>query len=119
MISKELNFKLISSFPELKNEYKDEVSWQEGDDTGSHTIYGDVLVPYIRKAIQEKNSLILVKVFDFLESLLLCKDEYAMEVVYFSVIESLIYDEEIKLDTFIHFAKDKTLLAIQELINEI
>ncbi len=117
MTCNELNLKLIETFPELTNEYKTETLWQEGDNTGSHVIYGDVLVPFIKKAIQDKNSLILKRVFEFLELLLLSKDEYAIEVVYFSVIESLIYDEEIHLDTFVHLLGEQTLFAIKELLN--
>ncbi len=117
MNSRELNLKLIKTFPELTNKYKAEISWQEGDDTGSHVVYGDVLIPFIKKAIQDKNELILKRVFEFLELLLLSKDEYVIEVVYFSVIESLIYDEEIQLDTYIHLVGKQTLFAIKELLN--
>ncbi len=45
MTSKEMNLKLLSAIPEVSNKYYEETSWQDGEDTGSHVIYADVLVP--------------------------------------------------------------------------
>ncbi len=42
MTSKCLNQKLLAAFPELERPYRDQTEWQEGDDTGSHVVYGDV-----------------------------------------------------------------------------
>ena len=39
MTNKELNQFLVKTFPELKQAYDEEVSWQEGDDTGSHVVF--------------------------------------------------------------------------------
>ena len=47
MTSKELNLYLIKNLNEIENFYKEEVSWQEGDETGSHIVFGDVFVPFI------------------------------------------------------------------------
>lgn len=55
MKTKELNEKLKNAFPEILNMYNEEVSWQEGDDTGSHIVYADVFVPYIKLQIQNDN----------------------------------------------------------------
>jgi hypothetical protein len=38
MTPRELNLKLLAAFPELERAYREETSWQEGDDTGSHVI---------------------------------------------------------------------------------
>ena len=51
MNSIELNKLLIEKFPNLIDDYCDEVGWQEGDETGSHIVYGDVFTPYIVKCI--------------------------------------------------------------------
>ncbi len=61
MTSKELNLKLLTLLPEIKDLYDNEVSWQEGDETGSHTVFSDVWFPYILKnldnaAITKKTS---------------------------------------------------------------
>lgn len=90
MTSKELNESLIRSFPSLLTRYNEEVEWQEGDDTGSHIVFGDVLVPYIKACIAEERRHELVAVFRYMETLLQQRDKYVDEVVAFSVLEGLI-----------------------------
>jgi len=91
MTSAELNKMLVNKFPELKEKYIDEVSWQEGDDTGAHTVYGNVLTPYLVDCISKDNRQEFQAIFDFLENLLEIEDSYIDEVVYFSVLESIAY----------------------------
>lgn len=90
LTSKELNESLIRSFPSLLTRYNEEVEWQEGDDTGSHIVFGDVLVPYIKACIAEERRQELVAVFRYMETLLQQRDKYVDEVVAFSVLEGLI-----------------------------
>lgn len=94
MNAKQLNLMLIERFPELNNEYHDEVDWQEGDETGSHVVYGDVFGPYLDKLIHEQKTEILQKVFDFIEQILRLNDQYSDEVIMFSVLERLMSNEE-------------------------
>lgn len=89
MTNKELNLKLINDFPDLYEVYKSETEWQEGDNTGSHTVYGDVLAPYFRDCVSKKNYSEVKKILDFLEEILLCHDKYADEAVVFSVLEGM------------------------------
>jgi len=96
MTAKELNLKLITAFPELKACYDEETSWQEGDDTGSHVVFGDVLKPYLLKNIYVKNTSVVGDILSFLEEILSLNDLYADEVVAFSVFEGII-DEEIDM----------------------
>ena len=91
MNSAELNRMFIEKFPNLQGKYIAEVSWQEGDDTGSHTVYGDVLVPYLIDCILKDNEHDFQNIFNFLEQLLSLEDNYVDEVVYFSVLESITY----------------------------
>ena len=91
MNSIELNKLLIEKFPNLIDDYCDEVGWQEGDETGSHIVYGDVFTPYIVKCIEEKKDVELNSIFQFLELVLSKQDGYASEVIAFSVIESIEY----------------------------
>ena len=91
MTSSDLNKMLVTKLPFLAGKYNDEVSWQEGDDTGSHVIYGDVLTPYLRDCMTDDKEKEVQTVFDFLEELLGLEDTYAEEVVWFSVLESLAY----------------------------
>jgi hypothetical protein len=93
MTSKELNQRLILTFPELRDEFKQETEWQEGEDTGSHVVYGDVLVPAILFLLKGRRYDTVKKYFGFLEAFLAEGDEYATEVVVATVIESIAYDE--------------------------
>jgi hypothetical protein len=89
MKSKELNRMLLDCFPNLHDQYYDEVRWQEGDDTGSHIVYGDVLTPYFTKCIEEKNEIEVVKILNFIEHVLGLNNKYSDEVIAFSVLEGL------------------------------
>ena len=91
---KQLNRLLISKFPELEREYHEEVDWQEGDETGSHVVYGDVLTPYIEKIIIQQNNAEIQKVFAFIEEILTRNEKYSDEVIMFSVLERLMLDKE-------------------------
>ena len=116
MTSTQLNLKLIESFPQIKDLYIEETSWQDGDETGSHVVYADIFVPFIREQIVGKNEQMLIKIFNYIEGLLNLKDEYANEVVALSVIESLIFDEDVDNSYFMQFAKQNTLELIKEII---
>lgn len=37
--------------------------WQEGDETGAHTVYGDVFTPYIVNCIENNNQKEIEKKF--------------------------------------------------------
>lgn len=91
MVSKELNLKLIELLPEIEKLYKDEISWQEGDETGSHIVFSDVLFPYILDNLD--NVEITKKNFDVIEKILEVHDEYAEEVISLSVLENLFYEQ--------------------------
>jgi hypothetical protein len=93
MTPKELNLKLIAVFPDLETDYRKQTEWQEGDETGSHVVYGDVLVPIMIMLIKSGNYQRAKKYFDFLEELLDLGDEYAEDVIATSVIESVFFDD--------------------------
>ncbi len=119
MTSRELNLKLTAFFPDISDAYYEEASWQDGDETGSHVIYADVFVPFIRKHIADKNETMLIKLFEFIESLLELNDEYVNEVISLSVLETLIFDDETENILFIKYAKSHTLELINEIIQNI
>lgn len=116
-ISKKMNLELINRFPELKEKYIEEAEWQEGDDTGSHIIYGDIFNPFIEKCIQEKENKQLIRICEFIEELLIKDIEYFSNVVCFTVLERII-DNEHNLEYFKNFAKDNTRKEIQKILNE-
>lgn len=119
MTSKDLNLKLIQTIPEINDAYIKETSWQDGDDTGSHVVYSDILVPFIKEQVAQNNENLLIRVFEYIEHLLTLTDSYANEVVALSVIETLFYDEEINNASFIQFAKPHTLQFIKEIMKSL
>ena len=74
-IQKIMNLMLIEEFPELKTQYEEEINWQEGDETGSHVIYGDIFAPFIKEKIKEKNDIKLERICDFIEELIKMKND--------------------------------------------
>ena len=119
MTSKELNLKLIESFPEIKDVYFEETSWQDGDETGSHVVYADIFVPFIKAQISDRQEQTVASVFHYIEKLLELNDEYASEVIALSVLESLLFDEDVDNAFFVKFAKPKTLELMQEIIQSL
>ena len=91
MKSKELNLLLVENFPSLYEKYIEEVSWQEGNDTGSHIVYGDVFTPYLIQCIEDNKQDDIISMFNYIEMLLELGDSYTDEVVAFSIIESIEY----------------------------
>ena len=116
MTSKELNLNLVKYFPEIKDVYIQETSWQDGDETGSHVVYADIFVPFIKSQIAQNNKVLLVRIFKYIEQLLTLNNEYINEVVALSVIESLIFDEDVDNAYFMKFVYQKTLQLITEII---
>ena len=114
MNAKQLNRLLVDNFPELEGRYHDEVDWQEGDNTGSHVVYGDVFSPYIETLIVEKIYIELEKVFAFIESIVELDDNYCNEVIIFSVLERLVADEKSLLICKQYFGK-RTKMLFDEL----
>ncbi len=98
MTSKKLNNLLIKEFPNLINKYNEEVEWQEGDDTGSHIVYGDVFTPYMVRCIEDNKKDELNKIFNYIELILEKEDKYIDEVIAFSVLEGVV--DLIKEDIF-------------------
>lgn len=89
MTSTELNRLLFKSLPSLQAKYLEEVSWQEGDSTGSHTVFGDVLTPFLAECIQGAKHHEMKVIFEFIERVLELEDSYADEVIALSVFESI------------------------------
>ena len=119
MTSAELNLKLLEAFPEITDAYIEETSWQDGNETGSHVVYADVFVPFIKEQLSNGNEHKLTEICGYIEKLLNLNDEYVNEVVAFSVIESLLYDEDINIDLFIKHAKTGTSNLIKEVSESI
>lgn len=116
MKSFELNKLLLENFPNLKEKYQDEVSWQDGDETGSHIVYGDVFTPYIIECIKNEKDDEVIAIFNYLEIILFKQDEYASEVITFSVIESILFLVE-KNSKYVKLMGNETKKVFDELNN--
>lgn len=89
MNESELNEKLLGPFPELKDELKDYISWQDGMGTGAFLTYEDVFRPHVEHALTTGDSAFLERTADFIEGLYLTGGDYTMSVVYIGVLEGL------------------------------
>ena len=49
--TKELNTMLLEAFPELKERFEDETSWDDGIETGSYVVYEDIFMPHVVQAL--------------------------------------------------------------------
>ena len=113
MKARELNKLLVEQYPNLQEKYIEETSWQEGEDTGSHIVYGDVFTPYLVECIKENRNREIICCFDFLETLLELKDSYVDDVVAFSVFESIEYLFK-ETDSLINLLSEKSRKVLSE-----
>jgi len=116
MKSRELNKKLLELIPEIKPLYEEETSWQEGDDTGSHVVFSDVLFPYLIDNLKKKNETTIHICFKAIEEILKLKDEYADEVIVISILENLSY-EEFEFDKMVSYMQKNTKKLYEEVVN--
>lgn len=92
MTEKDLNMLLIEEFPDIKDSFDDETSWQDGLNTGCTVTYADVFVPYIVKSVLSNSDERIKKIFNYIEKLVLLNDEYVKQVIMLSIFDPLFYD---------------------------
>lgn len=88
MGAKELNKKLLETFPQLRKSFDNVTSWQEGIETGSIIVFEDVYFRYLKRYLNNEN--ISKTNFEFIKSLLNSNDDYAINVVTIAIIENLV-----------------------------
>ena len=88
MGAKELNEKLLETFPHLRKSFDNVTSWQEGIETGSIIVFEDVYFKYLKRYLH--NEKISNKNFKFIKLLLDSNDDYAINVVTIAIIENLV-----------------------------
>lgn len=89
MTERELNTLLLEAFPELKDDFEEYTSWQDGIDTGCFITFEDLLLPLARQALQERNSSFLERLGTFVERLKTSDSGYARNVATVGLIEGL------------------------------
>ena len=92
MKEKELNTLLLNEFPDIKESFDEETSWQDGLDTGCTVTFADVFTPYIVKTTLSNNEEKTKKIFEFIDKLASLKDEYAKQVILLSIFDPLFVD---------------------------
>lgn len=92
MKEKELNILLLNEFPDIKESFDQETSWQDGLDTGCTVTFVDVFVPYIVKTALSNDEEKTRKIFEFVEKLASFKDKYVNQVILLSIFDPLFCD---------------------------
>lgn len=110
----ELNRMLLDKVPEISEKFKEETSWQDGMDTGSHLVFEDVLSFFVLDHADDKE--LMTRIFDFIEELLDLDDFYALNVVTVSFIESIVYRCDPRC--YFEFMHPKTMQITQEYLEE-
>lgn len=82
---------LLRQFPELKKDLDDNIYLQDLP----HCFFDIVLVPYIIKICKEENTVILIKMGNFLEQMAICSDENVRELLNISVLEPLVLESSV------------------------
>lgn len=113
MNSRDLNEKLLESFPELSEELNNFMSEEDGLDTGAFLTYEDVFRKHIEVAIRVKDNAFLQRAGKFTEALMETDDEYACSVVTVGVLEGL--KANCEENEVVAFLQPKCLAEFEEL----
>lgn len=94
MKPKELNTLLLKLIPEVKDSFEEYTSWQDGLDTGCHSVFENVLLPFTIEALENDNEDLIKRIFKFINDMLISGDEYQEEVAQLSFLEPLKAEHE-------------------------
>lgn len=113
MTPKDLNEIILKEFPEIKKEFDDYVSWQEGLETGSFLVVEDVFMEYIYSEIEKSNEELMKRFVSFIERVYLLGDEYATNVITIGVLENA------KCSAFSEIIYDNLLPETKKMFDEL
>ena len=90
-----VNSRLLEKFPELEQVYREELkSWRD-EEPGAHTVYGELLNPYLRNLLESgDNPDALKRAFDLVEAMCGDEDVHVQEVAVVTVLEGLEWNSE-------------------------
>ena len=112
MESKELNTLLLNKFPELKEKFEEETSWQDGIETGSFIVFEDVFMPFLESNVELHNEEMVERIYSFIEELCDIKDEYVENILFVAILENLA--GYVNPEPFIKPLKDKSKKIFDE-----
>lgn len=107
MKAKELNQLLLDAFPELKEKFEEETSWQDGIDTGSFIVFEDVFMPFLEANVEMNNIDMIERIYSFIEKLCEIEDSYVENVLYVAILENI--SDYVNPEPFEKYLKSKSL----------
>jgi hypothetical protein len=93
-LDRDYNTMLLNLFPNLKEEFDEYTSWQEGIDTGSTLVYEDVFIPYAIEQIANNNQEEISKIIHLIDEMVNSNNRYCQNLVEVAVLEALRADPE-------------------------
>ena len=112
MKEKELNTLLLNEFPDIKESFDKETSWQDGLDTGCTVTYADIFVPHLVKCTLSNDEEKIKKIFNFIEKLSSLNDEYVKQVILLSIFDPL-FDDYNDVDWVKYFGENTRKLLTE------
>lgn len=93
--TKELNTMLLETFPELKEKFEDETSWDDGIETGSYVVYEDIFMPFVVQAFVGDDQESINRIMLFVERLASIDDTDIKNLIGITIIDNVrMYDFE-------------------------
>ena len=98
--TKELNTMLLEAFPELKERFEDQASWDDWIETGSYIVYEDIFMPYVVQAFVDNDQESINWVMQFVEKLASSDDVDVKNLIGISIIDNVrMYDIEERFES--------------------
>ena len=112
-INVKYNTILLNTFPDLKEKFDEETSWQQGIESPIMSTFEDVFVPYIVKQLADNNVENIKKIADIIEDMITSGNDDVFNVAYVGVLEYLRGDQDgQKIEGYL---KEKSLAEYNDL----
>lgn len=85
---------LVKELPELSAAYVELLDDWKGEKPGPHVVYGTILNPFIDEKLREGDREALVRIFRFIESLLLCPDPRVADMASVEMCEHIVFSDK-------------------------
>ena len=93
-----LDAELLGALPELRERYQALLQWWGEGEPGKHVVFGSVVNPFVDSLLaseENQNETTLRRVFGFLETMAISKDEVVLNVLAVTVCEHLTSDSSL------------------------
>ena len=114
---KEMNQLLLNRFPELKDAFEKETSWQEGLETGATVTYEDVFMPFFIDGFIRGDKEFQNRLLSFVEELSKTPDEYCQNVVGLAILDDIQSYEMVK-DKIVNFLLPESRKQYEAIIRD-